>query len=60
MDFPGHLCRRIVSVSVSILGFVESPTAPNINNLGCTLNLQQHKYRISAASEEYKSSATTS
>ncbi|KAI1199175.1 hypothetical protein F5X97DRAFT_297022 [Nemania serpens] len=41
MDFPGHYCRRIASVSVTIPCIVGPYTS-----LNCTLRLQQHKYRV--------------
>lgn len=48
MDYLGHFCRWIVSVSVSLSNVPLTPI-----NLGCTLTLQQHKYRISPASDAY-------
>ncbi|KAE8392574.1 hypothetical protein BDV23DRAFT_181503 [Aspergillus alliaceus] len=48
MDYPGHFCRRIVSVAVSLSNVPLTPT-----NLGCTLTLQQHKYRTSHSSDAY-------
>jgi hypothetical protein len=46
IDFPGHYCRRIVSVSLSIPCIVGPYTS-----LNCTLRLLQHTYRISSASD---------
>ncbi|THC93211.1 hypothetical protein EYZ11_007316 [Aspergillus tanneri] len=48
MDFPGHYCRRISSVAVSMPCIVGPYT-----NLSCTLSLQQHKYRISSTAASY-------
>ncbi|THC87048.1 hypothetical protein EYZ11_013507 [Aspergillus tanneri] len=48
LDFPGHFCRRIVSVAVSIPCIVGANT-----NLSCTLSLNQHKYRISSSADGY-------
>ncbi|KAI1116754.1 hypothetical protein F5Y14DRAFT_32197 [Nemania sp. NC0429] len=42
-DFPGHYCRRIASVALSIPCIVDTYTSIN-----CTLSLTQHKYRVSA------------
>ncbi|GAW26221.1 putative PA14 domain protein [Rosellinia necatrix] len=42
MDFPGHYCRRINSVSLTIPCIVGPYTS-----LNCTLRLCQHTYRIS-------------
>ncbi|KAF7179585.1 hypothetical protein CNMCM7691_008633 [Aspergillus felis] len=41
-DFPGHYCRRISSVALSIPCIVGPYTSIN-----CTLTLTKHKYRIS-------------
>ncbi|KAE8384305.1 hypothetical protein BDV23DRAFT_189345 [Aspergillus alliaceus] len=46
LDYPGHYCRRISSVAVSLPCIVGPYTS-----LGCTLTLQQHKYRISPTAE---------
>ena len=46
IDFPGHYCRRIDSVSLAIPCIV-GPYA----SLNCTLRLRQHKYRISTEAE---------
>ncbi|KAJ5272666.1 hypothetical protein N7478_007791 [Penicillium angulare] len=48
MDYSGHFCLRNVSVCVSLSN---APTTPT--NLGCTLTMQEHKYRISPLSESY-------
>ncbi|UKZ57302.1 hypothetical protein TrVGV298_011155 [Trichoderma virens] len=42
MDYPGHFCRRISSVSVSIPCILGAYTS-----LSCTLRLTKHGYRIS-------------
>ncbi|KAE8143973.1 hypothetical protein BDV38DRAFT_289753 [Aspergillus pseudotamarii] len=41
MDFPGHYCRRIASVAVSIPCILGAYTS-----LNCTLRLLGHRYRI--------------
>ncbi|GIK07131.1 hypothetical protein Aspvir_002786 [Aspergillus viridinutans] len=41
VDFPGHFCRRIVSVGVQI-----SCIAGPFENLNCTLTLISHSYRV--------------
>lgn len=41
MDFPGHYCRRIKAVSVSIPCVVGPYTS-----IGCTLQLLEHRYRL--------------
>ncbi|KAF7586481.1 hypothetical protein BBP40_008806 [Aspergillus hancockii] len=46
LDYPGHYCRRLSSVAVSLPCIVGPYTS-----LGCTLTLQQHKYRISPTAE---------
>jgi hypothetical protein len=43
LDFPGHYCRRIKSIGVSVPCVIGPYTS-----LNATLTLQQHKYRISA------------
>ncbi|KAI1112288.1 hypothetical protein F5Y14DRAFT_453113 [Nemania sp. NC0429] len=43
VDFPGHFCRRIVSVSLQIPCVVGPYTS-----LNCTLRLVQHRYRVSS------------
>ncbi|RDW68823.1 uncharacterized protein DSM5745_08583 [Aspergillus mulundensis] len=48
MDFPGHYCRRIASVAVSIT----CATGP-LNSVTCTLSLMKHKYRISTDGTDY-------
>ncbi|KAL4902113.1 hypothetical protein BDW74DRAFT_181276 [Aspergillus multicolor] len=48
MDFPGHYCRRIASVSVSILG-----AAGSFNAVSCTLSLLKHRYRVSTEGNDY-------
>ncbi|KAI1111891.1 hypothetical protein F5Y14DRAFT_423958 [Nemania sp. NC0429] len=48
MDFPGHYCRRIVSVSLRIPCVV----GPYVS-LNCTLTLQSNTYRISTATDDY-------
>ncbi|PYH31237.1 uncharacterized protein BO87DRAFT_418304 [Aspergillus neoniger CBS 115656] len=42
MDFPGHYCRRIASVGISIPCILNAYTS-----LNCTLSLLEHKYRVS-------------
>ncbi|KAK3338689.1 hypothetical protein B0T25DRAFT_599373 [Lasiosphaeria hispida] len=42
-DFPGHYCRRIKSISVSIPSIVGPYTGIN-----CTLRLLEHRYRLKA------------
>ncbi|KAI0410206.1 hypothetical protein F5X98DRAFT_387409 [Xylaria grammica] len=42
-DFPGHYCRRIASVALSLPCIVGAYTSIN-----CTLSLTKHKYRTSA------------
>ncbi|ODM16219.1 hypothetical protein SI65_08218 [Aspergillus cristatus] len=42
-DFPGHYCRRIKSVSVTIPSIVGPYTGIN-----CTLRLLEHRYRLKA------------
>jgi hypothetical protein len=42
-DFPGHYCRRIESVALSLPCIVGAYTSIN-----CTLSLTKHKYRTSA------------
>jgi hypothetical protein len=44
-DFPGHYCRRLKSVSVSILCVVGPYTGTS-----CTLKLVEHRYRMKANS----------
>ncbi|POR37841.1 Putative toxin subunit protein [Tolypocladium paradoxum] len=45
-DIPGHYCRRIVSVSLSLPCIVDPYTSQN-----CTLRLLQHVYRINAEAD---------
>ncbi|KAK6814880.1 hypothetical protein RU639_009682 [Aspergillus parasiticus] len=47
MDFPGHYCRRIVSVAVSIPCILGAYTS-----LNCTLRLLSHRYRIAPAGSQ--------
>ncbi|GAP91517.2 putative PA14 domain protein [Rosellinia necatrix] len=48
MDYPGHYCRRIVSVSLRIPCVV----GPYVS-LNCTLTLQSNTYRISSDGDDY-------
>lgn len=41
LDFPGHYCRRIKSIAITI----PSITGP-YTNLGCSVRLMQHRYRL--------------
>ncbi|UKZ54354.1 hypothetical protein TrVGV298_008162 [Trichoderma virens] len=43
LDFPGHYCRRIQSVAVSIPSIVGPYTGVN-----CSLRLLEHRYRLKA------------
>ncbi|KAJ8130424.1 hypothetical protein O1611_g3204 [Lasiodiplodia mahajangana] len=43
IDFPGHYCRRIASVSLTIPCVVGPYTS-----LNCTLRLTQHRYRVNS------------
>ncbi|KAI0410904.1 hypothetical protein F5X98DRAFT_381291 [Xylaria grammica] len=47
IDFPGHYCRRIASVSLSMPCIV----GPYVS-LNTTLSLRSHKYRISAINRD--------
>ncbi|KAK0727684.1 hypothetical protein B0T26DRAFT_638013 [Lasiosphaeria miniovina] len=47
IDFPGHYCRRIVSVSLTIPCIISPYTSQN-----CTLRLLRHVYRIRADAGE--------
>ncbi|RAQ50930.1 hypothetical protein AFGD_003332 [Aspergillus flavus] len=47
MDFPGHYCRRNVSVAVSIPCILGAYTS-----LNCTLRLLSHRYRIAPAGSQ--------
>ncbi|UKZ83881.1 hypothetical protein TrVFT333_011695 [Trichoderma virens FT-333] len=42
-DFPGHYCRRIKSISVTIPSIIGPYTGVN-----CTLRLLEHRYRLKA------------
>ncbi|KAF3909951.1 hypothetical protein ABW20_dc0104619 [Dactylellina cionopaga] len=42
LDFPGHYCRRIKTVSVTL----PCITGP-YTNMGCSLKLLEHRYRLS-------------
>ncbi|KAL2823735.1 hypothetical protein BDW59DRAFT_163101 [Aspergillus cavernicola] len=47
MDYPGHYCRRIASVAVTIPCILGA-----YSSLNCTLTLTKHKYRISPIAEK--------
>ncbi|KAI8960766.1 hypothetical protein F5Y11DRAFT_349186 [Daldinia sp. FL1419] len=49
-DFPGHYCRRIASVALSLPCIVGAYTSIN-----CTLSLTKHKYRTSALVKDAQS-----
>lgn len=50
MDYPGHYCRRIFSVAVTIPCILGAYTS-----LNCTLRLNKHSYRVSpnTTTDEY-------
>ncbi|KJK66680.1 hypothetical protein P875_00128007 [Aspergillus parasiticus SU-1] len=49
MDYPGHYCRRISSVALTIPCILGAYTSVN-----CTLTLLQHRYRVSPLVKDAK------